>query len=210
MTERTITLDKRFRTEYGFLFRALTTLGIPHAESHTESRFRIFTAETGKNRCALNGYLAEILLTPFRFRYFVGAGIVPELLTDYLMLFSAMNAGGAAEYVSIMEVIEHQSELHIDALYNFGIAEHKQRWMRRAKLVSDFKQTTPSLSEIIEFCTCLIEATPARTERKIRYMLSDDENVCILQRSIYYGEKITRFGADVQNAKALLGKLTIL
>lgn len=207
MTERTITIDRRYLTEYEFLFRAMTTLGIPHAESHTESRFRVFTAETGKNRAAMNAYLAEILLTPFRYRYFTANALSPALLSDYLLTFCAMNADGAREYVRIMDVIDPLSELHVDALYNFGLGEFKARWSRRAKLISDFIETMPSESDVLDFCRCLIEGTPSRAERKIRFYLSEDENVRALQRYAYYGEEITHYPRGSEEAKRMISAL---
>lgn len=207
MTERTITLDKRFRTEYAYLFRALTTLGIPHAESHTESRFRVFTAETGNNHYALTAHLTEILLTPFRFRYFVDNAITPTKLTDYLVLFTAMNVDGTREYVQMLDVLDPLTEIHIDALYNFGLGEFKTRWAKRANLVSDFVATAPTQDETLEFCSCLIGASKARTERKVRYLLTDDENVHVIQRHAYYCEDVKRFPKGTEDAQKLIGKL---
>ena len=207
MTERTITLDKRFREEYSYLFRAMTQAGITHAESHTETRFRVYTAETGANQCVLTAHLAEILLTPFRYRYFVANALCPTTPWQYAMLFATMNVDGAREYVRMAELIQPLSELHLDATFNFGMGEFKQRWARPAALLKDFAATAPTESEMAEFVACIMDATPARTQRKVRFYLSDDPAIKALQSFAYFGQPMPPFPNCSEEVKRIIGKI---
>ena len=64
-----------------------------------------------------------------------------------------------------------------------------------------------SQEETAEFCACLISNAKSKSERKVRYMLCEDENVQIIQRYAYFGEEIKRYPKNAEEAQRLIARV---
>lgn len=207
MRDRTVTLDKKYEREYLFFLDALKRHGITHAESHTDGRFRVFTAETGSQTDVVNAHLAEVLLTPFKSRYFMENAIVPRFLEEYALLFVSLDFAGIRERLRLIDVLDGINELHIDALYNFKMSAFKDEWQGILRLICDLYDLPPLKSEIIDLTRHVMRSERQRPESKLRYFIFDDPCVCALQRALYYHERIKDFPKGTEKARNLLKKL---
>ena len=212
MQERLITIDRAYEREYEFITRSLDKAKIIWAESCLGRRSAINVVTKSEQEIMLCAILEEVLMTSFKWRYYMeNIEASAGRIEDRALVFCLLDFDAGAERKFFKEKIFPQSEIHLDAIYNFRMREVKAVWRSYVELINDFYSTYPTRSDKLELIGYTFSINLRQMEKKrIKCFVSEQKDDNILQNIFYYGEKtvkIPRSNKEILDiVKDLFGK----
>lgn len=209
MRERQISLDKSFAVEYVFAVETVKKIrGITYAEGGSGTRNTLFLASRdGELLNVAEDIGSEILLTAMKFRYYEDALPKARSLLDKALKFALMEFDSEAERFSVREYLTGD-ELHLDAVYNFNMTSVKKSWDGYVQLINNFYSTSPTDEDKIELIRFMNSISSKRPVMKpLRYYIYRQKQADLLQRILYYNERVERFNAGEEEVAAIVRRL---
>ncbi len=213
MQERLVTYDRRYQSEYDFTLSSLEKAGILCAPSEEGRRLGICIAtNSDKEEKLLSSVLEEVLLTGFKWRYYSELIKVGEGVEDEALLFCLLDFDSGAERRFFKDKIFKKSvNIHLDAIYNFGMREVIAVWESYARLVIEFYETYPERVDKVELIAYLLSLNYKKAvQRTVKYYVRQKEESILLQDIFFYrkrGAYIPQKFTDIRDlVEELFGK----
>ena len=193
MQEKVVTLDWHYKKEYQYLINSAKAKGLLYGYDYRAGRWEVYVAVREESEDEiLSALCEEVLLTSLKWRYFepfVGKYFkTPE---DKALIFSLLDFDSKAERLFFKEKIYQGNEIHIDAYFNFRLANVKKVWDGYIELITDFYAHKPELPEKLELTAYMLTVNRrCRDKRLGRFFVFDNVQDEYLQKIFYYHEKI--------------------
>lgn len=186
MRSRVISIDKRYVNEYGYIIRSVRMTGITHAESHTKTRYRLYTAETDAQADVLTPYLAEVLLTPMKYGYFARKLGKYKGIVNTALILTLLDFDSVAERIELCERLYSKSYLPLDGIFNFAMSRNKTNWDALIILTTSFLELSPDEEDVMGLASFIVSSGGNKQPQIIDYPLFTDPALKVLLQSVYY------------------------
>lgn len=199
MQERLITLERQYEREYSYIKEQLRKEQILFAPHEIGRRLALDVATTGvEQENKLKSIVEEVLFTAFKWEYYARSIKRSEDVEDLAILFCLLDFDSIGERKFFRDKVFDKKELHIDAVYNFGIKEIKSVWLGYVDLVNEFYKTRPERCDKLELIAYMLSLNIKNNSKKQReFYLFEDSKKTALQDLFYYRKKdCTISGAD--------------
>ncbi len=210
MRERLISIDRSYEREYGYIVKSLEKEKIISAESEYGSRLNVHVATVSdKEERLLCSVLEEVLFTGFKWRYYAeNVSAEANFAEDKALRFCLLDFDSGAERRFFREKIFTSLNIHIDAVYNFGMGVVKNVWRSYVELINDFYSTIPDRSDKLELIAYTLSLNIRKSEAKrMKYYVEDGKEQKILQNVFYYREKPQRVSYQNEEVERLVREI---
>lgn len=210
MRERLISIDRRYEKEYDYIVKSLQKAKIISAQSSCGARLMVHAvAVSPKEESLLSCVCEEVLLTGFKWRYYEENVLSnTNSVEDKALRFCLLDFDSGAERRFFKEKIFTESNVHIDAVYNFGMGVVKNVWKSYAELLSDFYSTSPDRADKIELIAYMLSLNLRKNEKRmLKYYVEEEKSAKILQNVFYYKEKPKQFAFIEKDAQRLISEI---
>lgn len=192
MRERLISIDNYYEKEYDYIVKSLQKAKIISAQSTSGARRNVHVATVNdKEEKIICGAIEEVLFTGFKWRYYVENVLSKsDCVEDKALRFCLLDIDSQIERRFFREKVFSSGDVHIDAVYNFGMGVVKNVWNSYVDLMNDFYSTSPDRIDKTELIAYVLSLNLRKSESKtVKYYVEEEKVSRFLQNVFYYKEK---------------------